>query len=272
MSTIELEPLHWDLIADEVLDELDAAGQNELERVDGIARARAREELEGVAASLAMAFVESRGGDAMPPGLSARILERYRVEMAERGRTEERGEQQRAGTSDRVNASGRWTVMRVLPWCVAAAACIALGAALWPAVLGRGGAPNPRSTYAALQSAGAKLARWSDWSLEGQPPKVAGVAGEIVWSDAEQAGVAHFNGLPKCGPGERYQLWIVDAERGFDQRVNGGIFDGGQEDVYVPVSPSIRVRKAAAFAVTIEASDGTWVSDMSRRVVIATIQ
>jgi hypothetical protein len=37
----------------------------------------------------------------------------------------------------------------------------------------------------------------------------------------------------------------------------------------VPVEPLIPVRDVAAFAVTVEQPGGTWVSDMSRRVVIA---
>ncbi len=55
------------------------------------------------------------------------------------------------------------------------------------------------------------------------------------------------------------------------QRISGAIFDGssGSGELYVPIDPKLTVRKAAAFAVTIEQPGGTWVSDMKRRVVIA---
>mgnify|MGYP001232414443 CR=1 FL=1 len=38
----------------------------------------------------------------------------------------------------------------------------------------------------------------------------------------------------------------------------------------VPIDAKHAVKRAAAFALTIEEPDGIWVSDMKRRVVIAT--
>jgi hypothetical protein len=107
---------------------------------------------------------------------------------------------------------------------------------------------------------------WSDWD----DPELPGVSGAVVWSETLQFGYMKLRGLRQNNPAaEQYQLWIVD-ERGLSQRVSGAIFDVTSDgEVIVPVKPSIAVREAALFAVTIEEPGGTWVSDMSRRVVVA---
>ena len=86
--------------------------------------------------------------------------------------------------------------------------------------------------------------------------------------DRAQAGVLKFANLPFVA-GTSYQLWIIDAERGMEQRVSGAVFQGGQTAALVEIDPLLRINRAAAFAVTIERPGGTWVSDMTRRVVIA---
>ena len=113
---------------------------------------------------------------------------------------------------------------------------------------------------------------WNDWALEGQPPEIQGVQGDVVWSDEAQTGYMRFVGLPQNDPGDRqYQLWIVDAERGMSQRISGGVFNADESgEIVIPIDdPEIPVNEAAAFALTIEKPGGVWVSDMSRRVVIA---
>ncbi len=262
MSTLNLHQrlnqVEWELIADEVFGELDIADAATLERADPAARAAARSSLEHAAGALAAALAEEHG-ERLPSVVVERVSEQCArmsggVDLA-RGQTVGMG----VGSS---------VIARLLPWAIAAAACAAV-AFMWPS-----DAKSPRAQLAILRASASdtREAAWSDWSLNGEPPKVAGVAGEVVWSDAEQKGVLHFRGLPRCPAGQRYQLWIVDAERGFDQRISGAVFDGGGDEVFVPVTPRIPVHKAQAFAVTIEEADGTWVSDMSRRVVIATVR
>ncbi len=108
-------------------------------------------------------------------------------------------------------------------------------------------------------------ADWSDWDN----PEIKGVQGRVMWSETLQRGVMTFKGLPRNDATKtQYQLWIID-ERGLAQRINGAIFDSTGEETSVEVRPSIAVRNAAAFALTIEGPGGTWVSDMTRRVVIA---
>ncbi len=162
-------------------------------------------------------------------------------------------------------------------WLAAAAAIVLAAVAWWPSASTGPGAGSPQRELATmLEQAPADLvkASWGDWDS----PEIAGVKGEVVWSDAEQRGFMRFVGLPKNDPSlERYQLWIIDS-RGMEQRISGGVFDGpgcvgsyqtADGAVIVPITPGIKVVGAAAFAVTIEKPQGTWVSDMKRRVVIA---
>jgi hypothetical protein len=107
----------------------------------------------------------------------------------------------------------------------------------------------------------------ADWN----EPEVKGVQGEVVWCDHLQKGFLRLVNLPPNDPAkEQYQLWIVD-ERGMEQRISGGIFDIKQPgENIVPIKPGIPVKKAKAFAVTIERPGGCWISDLTRRVAIAT--
>lgn len=131
----------------------------------------------------------------------------------------------------------------------------------------------------------ARRGAWGDWALNGEGPEVAGVGGEVVWSEQKQAGYMRFASLPRpAGEGEVYQVWIVDRRGLFDEtgqsaRISGGVFtpaeavrDEATGELIVPIAPAIPVQDAAAFAVTIERPGGTWVSDMSRRVVIAELK
>ena len=59
-------------------------------------------------------------------------------------------------------------------------------------------------------------------------------------------------------------------ERGLEQKVSGGVFNASAEgEIIVPIEPGIDVGRVALFAVTVENPGGTWVPDLSRRVVIA---
>ena len=135
-----------------------------------------------------------------------------------------------------------------------------------------------------LLASGAATYEWSPWELGGEGPEVEGVTGSVVWDPEANRGVMRFAGLPENDPGEWvYQLWIVDSrglvneETGQSERISGGVFSFGdceydaENGVYlVPFEPRLEVQGgAAAFALTIENPGGTWVSDMSRRVVIA---
>lgn len=161
---------------------------------------------------------------------------------------------------------------------LAAAAALALAISGWWLFLGsrspisEGVVPPDREAFIASAS-GVRQASWGDWD----DPEIAGVTGDAVWSDSAQSGFVRFENLPRLDETEQYQLWIVDErgledENGQSARISGAIFDAaGDGETIVRVNPSIPVRGAAAFAVTIEEAGGVWASDMSRRVVIASL-
>jgi hypothetical protein len=155
-----------------------------------------------------------------------------------------------------------------LGW-LAAAACLALAAiAWWPRA--RQTTPAASDRQVLLSKPGTLQGAWGEWSDGSVQAEVKGVTGDVIWNEAEQRGYMRFTGLPVADPAKQvYQLWIID-DRGMDQRISGAIFDAqGTGEVLVPITPQIKTRNAAAFAVTIEEPGGTWVSDMKRRVVIA---
>jgi hypothetical protein len=177
---------------------------------------------------------------------------------------------QAAGPARVVPASGRRGSRGL--W-FALAASLALAAGGWIMALRGGGFPSAepgpverRDLIA--QQGDAVTIPWGEWSDEQVQAEVRGVTGEVVWSDQAQSGVMRLANLPDL-PGSVYQLWIIDAERGMSQRVSGAVFQSAEGETWVEIEPQIPISKAAAFAVTIEQPGGTWVSDMTRRVVIA---
>lgn len=93
-------------------------------------------------------------------------------------------------------------------------------------------------------------------------PRFSGVTGDVVWSDARQAGFMRLSGMPANDrANQQYQLWIVDPERSA-QPVDGGVFDvqAGASEVIIPINAKLAVNKPAAFAITLEKTGGVVVS------------
>ncbi|GJM18493.1 MAG: hypothetical protein DHS20C14_07060 [Phycisphaeraceae bacterium] len=110
---------------------------------------------------------------------------------------------------------------------------------------------------------------WQPFDLPDAPAEQQDVRGDVVWNDNLQQGYLRFVGLDVNDPNvEQYQVWIID-ERGMEQKVSGGVFDVNAEgEVIVPLDPGIDVGRVALFALTVENPGGTWVPDLSRRVVV----
>lgn len=126
-----------------------------------------------------------------------------------------------------------------------------------------------------LTSNTATTAPWADWDN----PEIRSVTGQVVWSETKQRGYMVLKGLPKNdAKSQQYQLWIIDRRgladpTGQSARISGGVFDMNAEgEAIIPITPAIPVQGAAAFAITIEAPGGTWVSTMQRRVAIASLK
>jgi hypothetical protein len=132
----------------------------------------------------------------------------------------------------------------------------------------------PRVEPTPAQARDALLARADSVKITLAPtkdPAAKGVTADVVWDPVTQRGFAHFAGLKANDPQiQQYQLWIFDATR--DQRfpVDGGLFDvpADSADVVIPIRATLQIRKAAAFAVTVEKPGGVVVSDLSHVVVL----
>lgn len=159
---------------------------------------------------------------------------------------------------------------------LAMAAAVAIAAVGWWVALSgpsdRGGVRSPGEVLVSLRSnADTVNLDLGEWSDEAVTAEIKDVSGTVAWSDQAQTGVLTLHGLPELRDSV-YQLWIIDAERGMSQRISGAIFQSDGKDTSVVIDPQLPVNRAAAFALTIEQPGGTWVSDMSRRVVIAARQ
>jgi anti-sigma-K factor RskA len=95
--------------------------------------------------------------------------------------------------------------------------------------------------------------------------------GDIVWSDADQAGYIHVKGLPKNDPTkEQYQLWIFDQNQDAKTPVDGGVFDVSADgEVTIPINAKLKVKNPQLFAITIEKPGGVVVSKQEKVASLA---
>lgn len=269
-----------DLLTEQACYGLDEAQSMQLHAALGrIGLSEGDASLEAPAAAVSLAFAAREGVSEAPAALIAKLQAAGRdwCEAARRAREvtgprdveADRPKLSLAGTPAARRAGGapRW-----LPW-LAAAAGVALAAIAWFPLPKAG--PGFQQMFNPVTAADADPAAlhlaWGAWDNPEQP----GVTGKVIWSEKNQTGYMVFEGLKPNDPAkEQYQLWIIDS-RGMQQRISGAIFDanagagGGGATTVVPIRPGIEVKGASAFAVTIEQPGGTWVSDMQRRVVIA---
>lgn len=150
---------------------------------------------------------------------------------------------------------------RLLPWTIAAAS---LAFAFWP----RAAEPAPATARASLLQTSAHLVR-AAWQ-PGPSPRRGEVDGDVVWDAERQEGYLRLRGLPVLDPSQRYQLWIVDAERQ-GPPVDGGLLalPPAAGEAVVRVSPRLPVGRAAAFVLTVERAEGAVVSAQEHVVAIA---
>lgn len=104
-------------------------------------------------------------------------------------------------------------------------------------------------------------------------PAAKGVTADVVWDPQTQKGFAHFAGLATNDPTvQQYQLWIFDGTRDKRYPVDGGVFDvpANSPEVVIPIRATLPIRKAAAFAVTVEKPGGVVVSGLGHVVALGT--
>ncbi|HMT09006.1 MAG TPA: anti-sigma factor [Pyrinomonadaceae bacterium] len=174
-----------------------------------------------------------------------------------------------------------------LGWAVAAAACVALAVNIWfsrqqtqgPTVAG---GPTPTASPAKpdikaqfdemMASPNMVKATW------GPMPTATGdmknVSGEVVWSDAKQAGFMRFRGLPVTDKTkEQYQLWIFENAKLEEHPKDGGVFDiTADGDVIIPIDAKLAAKDPKIFAITVEKPGGVVVSDRKKIAALAKVE
>ncbi len=169
-----------------------------------------------------------------------------------------------------------------LGWAVAAAACVALAVNIWftrsqpqgPTVAG---GPTPTASPAKpdmkaqfdemMASPNMIKAKWS-------PAGAKDVSGEVVWSDAKQAGFMRFRGLPvNDATKEQYQLWIFENAKLEEHPKDGGVFDiTADGDVIIPIDAKLAAKDPKIFAITVEKPGGVVVSDRKKIAALAKVE
>jgi len=170
-----------------------------------------------------------------------------------------------------------------LPWAIAAAACIALAANIY---FTRSGPqqvvqnpPTPTPTREQLTPAQMRERLMASATDLAKADIAAGKesykpTGDIVWSDAKQAGYIRITGLPKNDPGkEQYQLWIFDENQDPKTPIDGGVFDAGSEgEIVIPIDAKIKVKNPKVFAITVERPGGVVVSKQEKVAALAKVE
>lgn len=171
-----------------------------------------------------------------------------------------------------------------LGWAAAAAACVALAVNIWftrsqPQGTTVAGGPTPVASPAKpdikaqfeemLASPNIVKATWGP--LPTATGDLKNVAGEVVWSDAKQAGYMRFRGLPVNDKSkEQYQLWIFENAKLEEHPKDGGVFDITAEgDVIVPIDAKLATKDPKVFAITVEKPGGVVVSDRKKIAALA---
>jgi anti-sigma-K factor RskA len=168
-----------------------------------------------------------------------------------------------------------------LGWAAAAAACIALAANLWmtrvqPPEIVKAPEVKEQLTPAQMRQkmidAGGDVIR-AKWAV-GNDKNVKEIAGDIVWSDAKQAGYMRFQGLPANDVNKQtYQLWIFDETQDEKTPIDGGTFDiGNGGDVIIPINAKLKASRPKMFAVTVERPGGVVVSKREKIAAIAKVE
>lgn len=246
---------------------------------------------EPAAAAAELAFLR-RSGSALP-SLPAELAERIRRDAAAHlprpvkieARHDQPARNEPAGGRSWRAAAGWWTAA-----CLAGLLCwqwSGVGRIAAPA--GGPVAPPPETRPSLAELRGRLLAEDPAavkvaWKKAGDDPAVvaskaeidaADGLGDVVWSPARQQGFMRFRGLAANDPSvAQYQLWIFDAERNAAHPVDGGVFDvpaAADGEVVVRIDPRLPIRRATAFAITVEKPGGVVVSSRERLPLIAAL-
>lgn len=252
-----------ELVAGDVLGELDSLEQEKLSRLPAELVLQQRESLSDAAAAVCLMFASQEQTE-LPGHLHARIHEDA-VQFLNHPNVGKHspavGGEPLDETPHRRREQFAW---------LAAAAALLLAVGVWM---------NKQPGVSEFDSTTARtdlIARSRDvvqipWA-QGKTPFSTQVTGDVVWSTESQEGYMRFVSMPPNDPRqEQYQLWIIDPDRD-DEPIDGGVFDiSSSGEVIIPIDAKLRVLNPVAFAITIEKPGGVVVSTQERLPLIAPV-
>lgn len=270
-----------DLLADHALFELGPEEERELAGLLEIyPEYRDDDTFSLTAAAITLAGLETR--EEMPAGLKGRLVananeyfEAVEEEAARPALTEAR--------SNVIEFKPRGLSWNWLGWAAAAAACVALVINIWltrpPKELDLGGgiqpvideALTPAQMRQRLMDTSPDMTK-AVWTA-GNMTELKEIGGDIVWSDAKQAGYMRFTGLPaNDGTKETYQLWIFDETQDPKTPIDGGVFNvNANGEVIIPITAKLKAKNPKMFAITVEKPGGVVVSNRMRIAALAKV-
>ncbi len=281
----EQKDIFFDLLTKKAIYGLDAGEQAQLDAMDPGNAELEFNSLERAAAAISMMVADD---EPMPASLRSKIIADANAFVVEQNEqtvawpptTSEDDTGYAADREER--SSGSW--LGWLGWASAAVACIALALNLWftrvqpgPEIVKTPPVETPRLlTTAELRDEMLKAATdtikatWATGNVKG----IAGIVGDIVWSDEKQAGYMTFKNLPANDPNAyTYQLWIMDENQGDATPIDGGTFDvNANGEVVIPINAKLKAKSPHLFAVTMEKPGGVVVSKREKIVALATVE
>ncbi len=267
-----IDELMLDLLCKKAIYGLDANEEKQLAELERKAGGESHSQsFELTVATLAMADLDT--SEPMPVNLQSRIMAEAERYFDANPRSAEP-----AALVPETAASG--SIFNWLGWAVAAAACLALALNLYTSrqqsPIAQGGTPtptpqeilSPAQQRQMLIDTAPDLARgtWGTGNVKELTP-----AGDIVWSDAKQAGYMRLSGLPVNDPNkETYQLWIFDETQDDKTPIDGGTFSvNSAGEVIIPIDAKLHPRNTKMYAITVEKPGGVVVSKREKIVALA---
>lgn len=167
-----------------------------------------------------------------------------------------------------------------LGWAAAAAACIALAVNIYSTRYSNQITENvkPAATPEERLSPSQMRQRLIDTApdlakatLGAGTVKELAPTGDVVWSDAKQAGYVRVSGLPKNDTAkETYQFWIFEENQGDKTPIDGGTFDVNSDgEITIPINAHLKAKNPSMFAVTVEKPGGVVVSERKKIAALA---
>lgn len=284
MKDLEKEERLLDLLSDRALFELSADEQNELDDLLKIfPEWRDDDTFSLTAAAISLSALDTC--EEMPASLRNKIIadsSQYFAGEPGEERHREPVLSSVAGTrSNVIEFKPKRFDWNWLGWAVAAAACVALVVNIWMSRAPQGpdlvAVPPIEQVKDKAQlrqelidnSADLTKANWGTGNVK----ELTEIAGDVVWSDARQAGYLRLKGLPaNDGTKETYQLWIFDETQDAKTPIDGGVFNVNTSgEVIIPIDAKLKAKNPKMFAITIEKPGGVVVSDRMKVAALAKV-